>query len=94
MNADLLNTDQFMSKLTNQNKVITDLSQSNQSLQDSIQKQKACNTMLINKIEKLENEIAEQKEREDKLKSLHSDEIKYITDMNSHEINLFESKIK
>ena len=39
-------------------------------------------------------EISEQKDRDDKLKSLHGDEIKYITDMNSHEINLSESKIK
>ena len=48
----------------------------------------------MGKIEKLESDLEEQKEREEKLKKLHSDEIKYITDMNSHEINLFESKIK
>lgn len=29
-----------------------------------------------------------------KLKTLHADELKYITEMNGHEMNLFKSKIK
>ena len=45
-------------------------------------------------MKKLELEIASLKERDSKLRVLHADELKYITDMNSHEINLYESKIK
>jgi hypothetical protein len=36
----------------------------------------------------------DQKERDLKLKTLHADEMKYITEMNGHEMNLFKSKIK
>jgi hypothetical protein len=36
----------------------------------------------------------DQKEREQKLKTMHDDEMKYITEMNGHEINLYKSKIK
>lgn len=46
------------------------------------------------KIDKLESDIAGQKKRDSKLKMLHSDELKYIKDMNSIEINLHDSKIK
>jgi hypothetical protein len=49
---------------------------------------------LEDKIVKLQNDLIEQKERENALRTLHSDEIKYMSDMNGHELKLYESKIK
>lgn len=49
---------------------------------------------LEERIEKLEAELDEQKEREQKLKSLHNDEMKYNADMNEYEQQLFQSKIR
>jgi hypothetical protein len=46
---------------------------------------------LSQKIIKLEQD---QRDREHKMKTLHDDEMKYITEMNAHEINLYKSKIK
>jgi predicted type IV restriction endonuclease len=49
------------------------------------------NQKLLAKLQKTEIET---KEREHKLKTLHADELKYITEMNEHENNLFKSRIK
>ena len=58
---------------------------------ESIEDLEKDNQKLKDKIYKLETD---QKERELKLKTLHADEMKYITEMNGHEVNLFKSRIK
>ena len=41
------------------------------------------------KISKLELALNEQKDRESTLKTLHSDELKYLSDMHGHELKLY-----
>tara|TARA_B110000285_G_C15059586_1_gene581573 strand:- start:325 stop:657 length:333 start_codon:yes stop_codon:yes gene_type:complete len=49
---------------------------------------------MIDKIQRLGAAKEEQKKREANLKTLHNDEMKYISDMNGHELKLYQSKIK
>lgn len=49
---------------------------------------------MIQKISKLEEDLAEQKGREKEPKSLQGDEAKYIVDMVGWELNLNGSKIR
>jgi hypothetical protein len=49
---------------------------------------------MLEKIDRLGASLEEQKKREANLKTLHNDEMKYITDMNGHELKLYQSKIK
>lgn len=73
---------------------ITELQAQNDNYKRVINDFKDASQDMMQKIAKLEEDLVEQKERELKLKSLHSDEMKYITDMRGDGLNLYESKIK
>jgi len=73
---------------------ITELQAQNDTHKQTIMDLKERNQNLTQKITKLEGDLVEQKGREKKPKNLHDDEEKCIMELNGHEFNLYESKIK
>lgn len=96
--AQIEEKNEIIDKYETQNKLyfqeINDIQSQNNELHQSISGLEAKNSDLQDKIDKLQNSLEEQKKREQNLKQLHNDEMKYISDMNGHELKLYQSKIK